>query len=96
MTLYSCGQVVTDSTRYDALFLRSNGFVSLEQILCAVVIFTVLVLYSVRSIMARRFRFWHPILWLAALGGLGTEGYMEYYFQRHGNEYLFAYSLMTA
>ena len=96
MTLYSCGQVVTDSTRYDALFLRSNGFVSLEQILCAVVIFAVLVLYSVRSIMARRFRFWHPILWLAALGGLGTAGYMEYYVQRHGNEYLFAYSLMTA
>ncbi len=96
MTLYSCGQVVTDSTRYDALFLRSNGFVSLEQILCAVVVFAVLVLYSVRSILARRFRFWHPILWALALAGLGAAGYMEYYVQRHGAEYLFAYSVMCA
>ena len=94
MLLYCCGQVVTDSTRYDALFLRSNGFVSLEQILCAVVIFAVLVLYSVRSVIARRFRFWHPILWLAALAGLGTAGYMEYYVQRHGDAYLFAYAVM--
>ena len=87
---------MTDSTRYDALFLRSNGFVSLEQIVCAVVIFAVLVLYSVRSLLVRRFRFWHPILWVLALAGLGTAGYMEYYVQRHGNEYIFAYSLMCA
>ncbi len=96
MLLYCCGQIVTDSTRYDALFLRSNGFVSLEQILCAVVIFAVLVLYSVRSILARRFRFWHPVLWLLALGALGAAGYMEYYVQRHGNEYRFAYGVMCA
>ena len=96
MLLYCCGQIVTDSTRYDALFLRSNGFVSLEQIICGVVIFAVLVLYSVRSILARGFRFWHPILWLAALGCLGAAGYMEYYVQRHGNEYCFAYAVMCA
>lgn len=96
MVLYCCGQVVTDSTRYDALFLRSNGFVSLEQIVCAVVIVAVLVLYSVRSIRSRRFRFWHAICWAAALGGLGLAGYMEYYVQRHGNEYVFAYGLMCA
>ena len=96
MVLYCCGQIVLDSTRYDALFLRSNGFVSLEQIVCAVVIFAVLVLYSVRSILIRRFRFWHPLLWIAALGGLGAAGYMEYYVQRQGNEYIFAYSLMCA
>ena len=96
MVLYCCGQIVTDSTRYDALFLRSNGFVSLEQIICGVAVFAVLVLYSVRSILVRRFRFWHPLLWVLALAGLGTAGYMEYYVQRHGNEYIFAYSLMCA
>lgn len=96
MLLYCCGQIVTDSTRYDALFLRSNGFVSLEQIVCAVVIFAVLLLYSVRSVQLRRFRFWHGIAWLLALAGLGVAGYMEYYVQRHGNEFVFAYSLMCA
>ena len=96
MLLYCCGQIVADSTRYDALFLRSNGFVSLEQIVCAVVIFAVLVLYSVRSVLVRRLRFWHPILWLTAVAGLGTAGYMEYYVQRHGSEYVFAYSVMSA
>jgi prolipoprotein diacylglyceryltransferase len=96
MLLYCCGQIVTDSTRYDALFLRSNGFVSLEQIVCGVAVFAILVVYSVRSILLRRFRFWHPLLWVAALGGLGLAGYMEYYVQRHGSEYVFAYSLMCA
>ena len=96
MELYCSGQVVLDSTRYDALFLRSNGFVSLEQIICGVVIAAVLALYSVRSIKVRRFRFWHPVCWLLALAGLGLAGYMEYYVQRHGDAYLFAYSLMCA
>ncbi len=94
MVLYASGQIVLDSTRYDALFLRSNGFVSLEQIICGCVIAAVLVLYSVRSIKVRRFRFWHPLLWLLALACLGVSGYMEYYVQRHGNAYRFAYGLM--
>ena len=96
MVLYCCGQILLDSTRYDALFLRSNGFVSLEQIVCAVVLAAVMTVYSVRSIRERRFRFWHPLLWLLALAGLGVAGYMEYYVQRHGDLYLFSYSLMAA
>ena len=94
MALYSYGQIVTDSTRYDALFLRSNGFVSLEQILCAVVVAAVLVYYSVRSVRRHGLRVWHIALWLAALAGLGWAGYMEYYVQRHGNLYPYAYSMM--
>ncbi len=94
MALYASGQVVLDSTRYDALFLRSNGFVSLEQIVCGVVIAAVIVLYSVRSIKLRRFRFWHPLCWVLALAGLGLAGYMEYYVQRHGDAYRLAYGLM--
>ena len=94
MVLYASGQVVLDSTRYDALFLRSNGFVSLEQIICGVVIACVIALYSVRSIRLRRFRFWHPICWVLSLAGLGLAGYMEYYVQRHGDAYRLAYGLM--
>lgn len=94
LLLYCSGQIVTDSTRYDALFLRSNGFVSLEQIVCAVAIVAVLALCSARSIRERGFRYWHPLLWLLALAGLGLAGFMEYYVQRHGNEFVFAYGMM--
>ena len=94
MALYCCGQIVLDSTRYDALFLRSNGFVSLEQILCAVVLAAVAAVYSVRSVRLHGLRFWHWLLWVLALAGLGLAGYMEYYVQRHGSAYLFAYGLM--
>ena len=95
MLLYCLGQIVFDSTRYDALFLRSNGFVSLEQIVCGVVVVAILALYSVRSILVNRFRFWHPLLWAGALAGLGLAGFMEYYVQRHGDLFLFCYSIMS-
>ena len=34
--VYGASQVILDSTRYDSLYLRSNGFVSMVQILAAV------------------------------------------------------------
>ena len=95
MTLYCLGQILFDSTRYDALFLRSNGFVSLVQILCCVVLVLILVLRSVRSLRAGSLTRWHPVAWIAALGALGGAGYMEYYVQRHGNEFLRAYGIMA-
>lgn len=95
MTLYCLGQILLDSTRYDALFLRSNGFVSLVQILCTTVLVLILVLRSVRSIRAGGFSRWYPAAWVMALGALGATGYMEYYVQRHGNEFLLAYSVMA-
>ena len=95
MTLYCSGQIVTDSTRYDALFLRSNGFVSLEQIVCGVSVAAVLALLSARSIRTNGFRFRQVLLWLLFLAGLGLAGFMEYYVQRHGNEFVFAYGMMA-
>lgn len=96
LTLYSISQVVLDSTRYDALFLRSNGFVSLEQILCAVVLVGAAILLSVRSVRKNGLRIFHIVMWVAVLAGLGGAGYMEYYVQRHGDAYMFAYKVMSA
>ena len=96
LLLYGCSQVVLDSTRYDSLFLRSNGFVSIVQILVAVAIVTTAVIFSVRMVKARKFRPWQIALWVGMLAGLGGAGYMEYYVQRHGNEAAFAYSIMSA
>ena len=50
LLLYGVSQAVLDSTRYDSLFLRSNGFVSIVQILSAAAIVLVAVIFSVRMV----------------------------------------------
>ena len=40
-------------------------------------------------------KWFHFVAWLLILGMMGLAGYMEYYVQRHGNEALFAYTLMA-
>ena len=96
MVIYCAMQAVLDSTRYDSLFLRSNGFVSIVQILSAAAIVLVAVIFSVRMVQARKLRFWQFFLWLGMLAGLGCAGFMEYYVQRHGDQAAFAYSIMSA
>ena len=96
LLLYGAAQAVLDSTRYDSLFLRSNGFVSIVQILSAAAIVLAAVTFSVRMVKQRRLRAWQFLLWLGMAAGLGCAGYMEYYVQRHGNQAAFAYSVMSA
>ncbi len=92
---YGCSQVVLDSTRYDSLFFRSNGFVSIVQVLGAIALAVVIVIFSVRMVKARGFKFWQILLWLVIVSGMGCAGFMEYYVQRHGSEAVFAYSVMS-
>lgn len=91
---YSASQVILDSTRYDSLYLRSNGFISMVQVLSAVALVSVLVILCVRAIKVQGFRKWMvpSLVMLPVL--LGCAGYMEYYVQRHGREAGFAYSIM--
>jgi prolipoprotein diacylglyceryltransferase len=96
LTLYCLGQILLDSTRYDALFLRSNGFVSMEQILCCAVLLTILAAAGRRAAKDGGFSAVHAGSLLLFLAGLGLAGYMEYYVQRHGGAYVKAYSLMAA
>jgi len=93
--LYGAAQAVLDSTRYDSLFLRSNGFVSLVQIVGAVAVVFAVVCFSVRLVKARGWKYWYLAFWVGIAGLLGGAGYMEYYVQRHGNEALFAYTIMS-
>ena len=95
MTLYCLGQILLDSTRYDALYLRSNGFVSLEQIVCAVTVAAILALWSVKAIRADGFYGVYVPLWLLAVLGLGLVGGAEWFVQREGDQYALAYSGMT-
>ena len=95
LLLYGASQVVLDSTRYDSLFFRSNGFVSVVQVLGAVALVLAMILFSRRMVKARGFRAWQIFLWLLIGIAIAGAGYMEYYVQRRGNEALFAYSVMS-
>lgn len=92
---YGASQAVLDSTRYDSLYFRSNGFVSVVQILAVIALVVPVAVFSVRYKKANG---WTPGC-LAVCGSclvlLGLAGWMEYYVQRHGNQAVFAYSVMS-
>ena len=96
LSFYGAAQVVLDSTRYDSLFLRSNGFVSIVQILGAAALILTMVYFSLRLVKARGFRWWYVALWAAYAGMAGGAGFMEYWVQRHGALAVFCYSIMSA
>ncbi len=95
LLLYGASQIVLDSTRYDSLFFRSNGFVSVVQVLSAILLALGMVLYSCQAAKRQGFRWWYVPLWILMAASIGGTGFMEYYVQRRGNEALFAYSVMS-
>lgn len=96
LLLHCSTQVVLDSTRYDSLPFRSNGFVSVVQVFSALAIGFVVVVFSVRLVKLRGFRPWYIAIWGLIAAMLGVAGYMEYYVQRHGSLAAFSYSIMSA
>lgn len=94
LMVYGASQVLLDSTRYDSLYLRSNGFVSMVQILAAVGLAAGIVLSSVSAVKRQRLQKWMPAAWVSIAGLFALAGYMEYYVQRHGKQAFFAYTVM--
>ena len=95
LLIYGASQVVLDSTRYDSLFFRSNGFVSVVQVLGALGLGLAIFLFSRRMVKNWGLKFWQFLLWIPVAAGIGCGGFMEYYVQRRGNEAVFAYSVMS-
>ena len=95
LMIYGASQVVLDSTRYDSLFFRSNGFVSVVQVLAAIGLALAIFAFSRRMVKNWGLRFWQFLLWIPVVAGIGCGGFMEYYVQRRGNEAAFAYSVMS-
>ena len=95
LLIYGAFQVVLDSTRYDSLFFRSNGFVSVVQVLGALGLGLAIFLFSRRMVKNWGLKFWQFLLWVPIAAGIGCGGFMEYYVQRRGNEAAFAYSVMS-
>ena len=96
LLLYCASQVVLDSTRYDSLFFRSNGFVSIVQVFSALGLGLVIAIFSRRLVKASGFKVWYIFLWILIGSCIGGGGFMEYYVQRHGDQPVFAYSVMSA
>ena len=66
------------------------------QVLGALGLLLVIVVFSVRMVKARGFRFWNVLVWLGITACIGGAGFMEYYVQRHGDLAAFSYSIMSA
>ena len=97
LSLMGAVQVVLDSTRYDAAYFRSNGFVSITQVFCVAALLGALVFFSVRSVKSaggvkRR----HILLWVLWAVCAGVGGYCEYYVQRHAGLFLPTYAVMES
>jgi len=96
LLVYCASQIILDSTRYDSLFFRSNGFVSIVQVFSALALGLVISLFSRRLVKAGGMKYWYIPLWILIAGCIGGAGFMEYYVQRHGDQAVFAYSIMGA
>ena len=96
LLLYASTQVVLDSTRYDSLAFRSNGFVSVVQVFSALAIGFTAVFFSVRLVKLQGMRPWYIGIWVLIAAMLATAGYMEYYVQRHASLAVLSYSVMSA
>lgn len=95
LLLYTAGQIVLDSMRYDALHLRSNGFIGAVQLACAVTFCAVIGILLTRLVKRNGFRLRYGFASLLIAVCIGIAAYMEYFVQRHGGQALFGYTVMT-
>ena len=95
MMVYGASQIICDSPRYDSLYLRSNGFVSIVQILGMVILVLPVIFFSVRTVMRTGFKEGYVAAWVGMLLMLGVTGVMEYAVQRRGYLAPIVYSVMA-
>lgn len=91
VAFYGATQAVLESTRYDALFLRSNGFVSLMQVVSSISLVVVLIVFSVRAVRRTGMQPRYPVLWIVSLLLVGVAMLFEYLVQRYGDLSLYFY-----
>lgn len=94
-SLFGASQAVLESTRYDALYLRSNGFVSLMQIAALLMIIASLAYFSLLAVRRMGVKPLYYVLWGTALVLLGICGMTEYFVQRYADKYIACYAVMS-
>lgn len=82
LSLYGAAQATLESTRYDALRMRSNGFISVMQLAALIMLLIPLIYYSARTVrIEKRIK---PIMLFCviAVAALADAGIAEYFAQR--------------
>lgn len=92
---YCASQIVSDSTRYDALVLRSNGFISMVQVVSLVGLLVPVGIFMGRLVKRTGFRWKYLACWGIMGAAFGLACYMEYIVQNNGHKALMAYSTMS-
>lgn len=95
LLIFSAGQFILDSTRYDAEYFPFNGFVSILQIFDGVCILVLTIAFSIRAVKRRGFKWYYVLLWLGQAGAMTATGMMEYMVQRYSNQHLTYYAYMA-
>ena len=99
---YGAVEIVVDSLRNDSPLMhfhllsslnQYSSFVSLAQVFAACTALYVLIFYSVRSIKARGFSFWHALSWLGFVLSLVGIGYLGEYKVQRTAQYVKCYSI---
>lgn len=92
--LFGSTQAILESTRYDSLFFRFNGFVSIVQIIAAVLLVGSLVVGFV--VCGKLFGKTNKsiILLVGGIALVGCAGAFEYFVQRYTHQYPLWYGLM--
>lgn len=96
LLLYTAGQIVLDSMRYDTLHLRSNGFIGAVQLACAVTFCTVIGILLTRLVKMNGLRLRYGFAAFLIAVCIGIAAYMEYFVQRHGGQARLGYTVMAA
>ncbi len=95
LSLFGAAQAALESTRYDALHMRSNGFISMMQMVALIMLLVPPVYYTVKLFREKRAdrSFIPPVVfrWVAVLAMLAGAGVAEYYIQRKGSIALMIY-----
>lgn len=94
MSLFAAAQATLESTRYDSLFLRSNGFISLMQIASIIMLIIPVIFFSIKSVRSSGMSVLHIIVWVMSVLSLAIAAYLEYYVQRHADASSLCYPLM--
>lgn len=92
---YCASQIVCDSTRYDALVLRSNGFISMVQVVSLVGLLIPVGIFMSRLVKKTGFKIKYLAIWGTMGAVFGLACYMEYIVQNNGHKALMAYSTMS-
>ena len=104
LVFYGALEGILDSTRYDSPLMhfrlisylnQYSAFISFAQVFAGFCALGVLIFYSVRSIKANGFRFYHLLLWVVFAASLVAIGYLGEYKVQRTAEYLRCYSIMA-